>query len=148
MNHSHAPGDGIFGRGKIGFLPFNENFTLITGIIPKKDVHQRRLAGTIFSQQGADFSGIQFKGNIIIGRNIQKILRDGRHSNHWLAGSWHGIPQVMDISNKLTIRIQFKSSHYFNFKGYPVNSKSETRNPKQILNQSACGGTMTKTISF
>jgi hypothetical protein len=70
-------------------LAFDENLPLVTGIITKKDIHQGRLARPVLSQQGADFSGIEVEVNIIVGRNIQKIFRDGGHSDHWLGGSWH-----------------------------------------------------------
>ena len=76
MDHTNPQVIGVF-RGIDGdFLSIDKDLPLFRIIDPGDGIHQGRLAGSVFPQQGKDLSLVHFQGNIFIGCNIAKSFRD------------------------------------------------------------------------
>jgi len=56
------------------FFAADVDFSLIGGIEAVEDVHQRRLAGAVFAQQGMDLAWFQRQVDMVIGQNARKSL--------------------------------------------------------------------------
>ena len=63
------------------FMPaaFHKNFAFIAGVIPEENIHQGRLARSVFTQQGMNFPGIDVKINVIVRQYAWKTLHDSTH---------------------------------------------------------------------
>ena len=53
---------------------------------PVEDLHECRFAGTVFSDDGVDFAGLQREICAVVSQNCAKPFGDAVHSDEWWVG--------------------------------------------------------------
>ena len=69
MNHTDAQRDGVVRGADMHFLAVYADMARVRAVNAGEHVHQRGLAGAVFTQQGQDFAAEYSQVNILIGDN-------------------------------------------------------------------------------
>ena len=81
VNHADVEVVGVVGVADFDDLSVLFNDAALRLIEPKEHAHQRRLAGTVFAEQRVDFPSLELEGDVVIGADAGKFLRDIQHLN-------------------------------------------------------------------
>src|SRR5215208_6620891 len=79
VDHTNSTRDGICRVGNLDGLPIEKDLTFIRASQSKEDVHERRLACSIFAKQGMDFSGFDIQINFVVSNDTRITLCDSAH---------------------------------------------------------------------
>ena len=71
----------------------DEDAPAVGPVEPVQDVHERRLAGAILSQQGVDLAGADVDRHAVVGDDVAEPLRDVDELNVRHGGSSHSFPR-------------------------------------------------------
>ena len=81
VNHADVEVVGVVGVADFDNLSVLFNDAALRLIEPEEHAHQRRLAGTVFAEQRVDFPSLELEGDVVIGADAGKFLRDIQHLN-------------------------------------------------------------------
>ena len=63
----------------VAALAVDGDFALVRHVQAGQDIHQRGLAGAVFTQQGVDLAGLQVEVNVIVGEHRAETFHDAGH---------------------------------------------------------------------
>ncbi len=116
--HADAVCDGVAWGAEIDHLPVNADGPRILPVESGQDVHQRALAGSVFTQQRMDFAFVQVEVHPVVGKHAGKALDDAPH----LDGVDH-IWLLLNETRAKTLRMQSLENKSFtvSLKCLPIN---------------------------
>ena len=79
MDHADAVVQGVPRLAERGPSAVDKDFPVIRLIATGEDVHEGRLAGTVFSQQGVNLPGQDLKIDAVVGNDVREPFYDALH---------------------------------------------------------------------
>ncbi len=76
VDHADPECDGRARARDLGFLPADDDASAVRRIHPVEDAHQRRLAGSVLTDQRVDLSGPELQRDVVVREHTGEALRD------------------------------------------------------------------------
>ena len=89
VHHPDAGIDRGLRRAELDRLARDHDLALVRVVQPVEDVHQRRLAGTVLTEQGVYFALTQVEVDVVVGHGAREALGDVAHLEHGSGGVGH-----------------------------------------------------------
>src|SRR6266498_4582259 len=89
MDHADTTRDGIRRVGDLHWFPVEQNLALIRASQSEEDIHERRLAGTIFAKERMDLPGFHIQTDLVVGYDTRITFGDSAHLEPWRGGLYN-----------------------------------------------------------
>ena len=79
VDHANPASDRVRGPSDLDGLAIEQNLPFVRARQSVEDVHERRLAGAVLSEQSVDFAAPHFEIDVIVGDDAGIALGDAAH---------------------------------------------------------------------
>ena len=105
VHHADAEAIGLAGVADVDRLAVDEDLTGVRLVDAHDDIHQSRLARTVFAEQGEDLALMQLEGNIVVGAQAREVLDDPAHlQNNLVVHTFAPLRRVYGSTAQLRLR--------------------------------------------